>query len=168
VSIQPKFIRLDDGRRHEAARVITGRLKHEEPTDHHAAQNNGHATAMKHYLLSIYQPDDGAVAPEALQAVMRDVNAVVEETRAAGVWVFNGGLSPPGSATVVRVERGDALVTDGPYAETKEHIGGFLIVKAPDLDAALEWAARLARALTLPGSERGLAIEVRPFAGEVR
>lgn len=123
---------------------------------------------MKQYLLSIYQPDGDPPPPELLGKVMRDVNALVEETKAAGVWVFNGGLHPPGTATVVRFQRDDVLVTDGPFAEGKEHIGGFLIVKVSDLDAALEWARKLARALTLPGRERegGLPIEVRPFQGE--
>lgn len=124
---------------------------------------------VKQYLLSIYQPDGEAPPPEALQEVMRSVNALVDETRAAGVLVFNGGLHPPGTATVVRHRQGEALITDGPYAEAKEHIGGFLIVKARDLDEALGWARRLARALTLPGLEvqGGLPIEVRPFQGEV-
>jgi hypothetical protein len=124
---------------------------------------------MKQYLLSIYQPDGVVPPPEALAKVMRDVNALVAETRAAGGWVFNGGLHPPSTATVVRVQRDEVLVTDGPYAEGKEHIGGFLIVKAPDLDAALEWARKLARALTIEGegaSRSGLPIEVRPFQGE--
>jgi hypothetical protein len=76
------------------------------------------------------------------------------------VWVFNGGLYPPDAATVVRHKDGETLITDGPYAEAKEHIGGFLIVKAPDLDAALEWARRTARAIP------SLAIEVRPFRDE--
>ena len=115
---------------------------------------------MKRYLLSIYQPDSGTPPPEVLDRVMRDVNALVEETKAAGVWVFNGGLHPPSTATVVRLQRGDVLITDGPYAETKEHIGGFLIIKTPDLDSALEWARKTARVITLP-------IEVRPFQGEV-
>jgi hypothetical protein len=112
---------------------------------------------MKQYLLSIYQPDGGTPPPEVLQQIMRDVNALIEETKAAGVWVFNGGLHPPGSATVVRFTGGDALITDGPYTEGKEHVGGFLIVKAADLDAALVWARKTARILT------PLAIEVRPF-----
>jgi hypothetical protein len=115
---------------------------------------------MKQYLLSIYQPDGGVPPPEILAAVMRDVNALVEETKAAGVWVFNGGLHPPSTATVVRAEHGDVLITDGPYAEGKEHIGGFIIIKVPDLDAALHWARKTARVITLP-------IEVRPFQGEV-
>jgi hypothetical protein len=90
---------------------------------------------------------------------MRDVDALVEEARAAGAWVFNGGLHPASTATVVRVRNGELLMTDGPYAEGKEHVGGFLIVKAPDLDAALAWGRKLAQVLPLP-------IEVRPFQGE--
>jgi hypothetical protein len=113
---------------------------------------------MKQYLLSIYQPDGGTPPPEVLAKVMRDVDALVQETKAAGVWVFNGGLHPPGTATVVRYDAGEVLVTDGPYAEGKEHIGGFIIIKVPDLDAALEWARKTARVITLP-------IEVRPFQG---
>lgn len=113
---------------------------------------------MKQYLLSIYQPDGGTPPPEVLANVMRDVDALIQETKAAGVWVFNGGLHPPSTATVVRYDAGDVLVTDGPYAEGKEHIGGFIIIKVPDLDAALEWARKAARVITLP-------IEVRPFQG---
>jgi hypothetical protein len=115
---------------------------------------------VKQYLISIYQPDEGAPPPEILEPVMRDVAALVAETKAAGAWVFNGGLHPPSTATVVRVKDGDVLITDGPYAEGKEHIGGFLIVRAADLDAALEWGRRVARVIALP-------IEVRPFQGEV-
>ena len=115
---------------------------------------------MKQYLLSIYQPDGGVPPPEVLEPVMRDVKALVEEIKAAGAWVFNGGLHPPGTATVLRLERGEIVMTDGPFAEGREHIGGFMIVKAPDLDAALAWGRKAARAITLP-------IEVRPFQGEV-
>ena len=100
---------------------------------------------------------------------MRDVNALIQETKDAGVWVFNGGLHPPSTATVVRFQRGDALITDGPFAEGKEHLGGFLVITAPDLDGALEWARKLARALTLVDRadiDGGLPIEVRPFFGE--
>ena len=114
---------------------------------------------MKQYLLSIYQPDGDTPPPEMLERVMRDVRALIQETKAAGVWVFNGGLHPPSTATVVRIHRDDVLITDGPFAEGKEHVGGFLIIKAPDLDAALEWARKAARTITLP-------IEVRPFQGE--
>jgi hypothetical protein len=94
---------------------------------------------------------------------MRKVNALVEETKAAGAWVFNGGLHAPSTATVVRIKGGDALTTDGPYTEGKEHIGGLIVVKAADLDGALEWARKLARALTLPGRSDSLPIEIRPF-----
>jgi hypothetical protein len=123
---------------------------------------------MKQYLLSIYQPDGDPPPPEVLAIVMRDINALVDEAKAAGIWVFNGGLHPPTTATVVRVQRGEVLMTDGPFTEGKEHIGGFLIVKAPDLDAALEWARKAARALAIgEGDARnGLPIEVRPFQGE--
>jgi hypothetical protein len=120
---------------------------------------------MTQYLLSIYQPDGPTPPPEALEKVMRDVNALIDEAKAAGVWVFNGGLHPPGTATVVQVKGDDVVITDGPFAEGKEHIGGFMVVKVPDLDAALEWARKLAEALTLEGHrhEGGLPIEVRPF-----
>ncbi len=122
---------------------------------------------MKQYVLNIYQPDGVVPPPDVLAAVMRDMTALVDQAKAAGAWVFNGGLHPAESATVVRLKSGEFLTTDGPYAEGKEHIGGFLIVKAPDLDAALEWAKKTAKALTLPGHPDGLAVEVRPFQGEV-
>jgi hypothetical protein len=107
---------------------------------------------MTRYLLSVYQP--AGEPPEDLDEIMGDVRALDEEMRAAGVWVFSGGLHPPDTATVVR----DDLVTDGPFIEAKEHLGGFTVIDAPDLDAALEWARRASRATTLP-------IEVRPFQG---
>lgn len=121
---------------------------------------------MKHYLLSIYQPD--APPPPEVRArmdqIMASVNALVEEAKAAGAWVFNGALHPPTTATVVRLERGEVLMTDGPYAEGKEHIGGFLIVKAADLDGALVWGRRLAA--LLGDGANSLPVEVRPFQGE--
>ena len=89
---------------------------------------------------------------------MRDLDTLNRELEAAGAWVFAGGLHPPSTATVVRVKDGEVLTTDGPFAEGKEHLGGVTIIEAPDLDAALEWGRRLARATTLP-------IEVRPFQG---
>lgn len=115
---------------------------------------------MKMYLLSIYQPDGDPPPPDVLARVMADIDVMNRELKASGSWVFAGGLHPPSTATVVRVKEGDALMTDGPFAEGKEHIGGFTIIKAPDLDAALEWGRRLAQATTLP-------VEVRPFQGEV-
>lgn len=87
---------------------------------------------------------------------MRDLEAVNAELRAAGAWVFAGGLHPPSTATVVRLKDDEVLTTDGPYIEGKEHIGGFTVIQAPDLDAALEWGRKFARAITLP-------IEVRPL-----
>jgi len=121
---------------------------------------------VKQYLLSIYQPD-APPPPEVvarMDQIMANVDALVREAREAGAWVFNGGLHPPSTATVVRLKGGDVLMTDGPYAEGKEHIGGFLIVKAPDLDAALEWGCKLAR--VLGDGNDSLPIEVRPFQGE--
>jgi hypothetical protein len=87
---------------------------------------------------------------------MKDVEAVNAELRAAGAWVFAGGLHPSSTATVVRLEGNEVLTTDGPYIEGKEHLGGFTVIQATDLDAALGWGAKLARAITLP-------IEVRPL-----
>jgi len=118
---------------------------------------------MQHYLLSIYQPDGDPPSPELLEPVMRKVNALVEEAKAAQVWVFNGGLHSTDSSTVVRVKDGSPLTTDGPFIEGKEHIGGFMVIKVPDLDAALRWAGNLAQALRLPGYPDSLPIEVRPF-----
>jgi len=115
---------------------------------------------MKQYLLSIYQPDGPPPGKQSLDEIMRDVNALRQEMKSAGAWVFSGGLYPVSTATVVRVKQGEALLTDGPFMEGKEHIGGFTIVKAPDLDVALEWGRKLARATTLP-------IEVRPFYEEM-
>ena len=114
---------------------------------------------MKQYLLSIYQPDGPPPPPEFLEPIMRDVNALRQEMKAAGIWVFAGGLHPPSTATVVQVKDGEALMTDGPYTEGKEHIGGFWVIEAPDLDAALALAAEAAAAC------QG-TVEVRPFQGE--
>ena len=111
---------------------------------------------MPQYLLSVYQPDGPTPPPETMDRIVADLDALNQEMRAAGAWVFSGGLHPPSTATVVRVQGGETLTTDGPFAEGKEHVGGFTIVQAPDLDAALEWGRRLAAATTLP-------IEVRPF-----
>ena len=116
---------------------------------------------MKQYLLSIIQPDGDVPGgspppPEMLQNIMRDVNAVNEQMKAAGAWVFAGGLHPPATATVIRFRDGKALMTDGPFVESKEHVGGLTVIQAADLDAALEWGRKLAKATTLP-------VEVRPL-----
>jgi hypothetical protein len=111
---------------------------------------------MTEYLLTIFQPD-GPPPPEVdLDAVMAELAALNDELRDAGAFVFSGGLHPPSTATVLRARGGDVVMTDGPFAEAKEHVGGFTIIKADDLDGALRWARRLAEITGLP-------IEVRPF-----
>ena len=112
---------------------------------------------MAQYLLNVIQPDGDAPAPEFLEPIMRDVDALSRRMQEAGVWVFTAGLHPVPAATVLTPEGDGVLVTDGPFAEAKEHIGGFTLIDAPDLDAALDWGRQLARATTLP-------IEVRPVA----
>ncbi|HEY3059728.1 MAG TPA: YciI family protein [Chloroflexota bacterium] len=121
---------------------------------------------MKQYILTIYQPDGPPPSREQLEPVMRTIGALNEEIQAAGAWVFTAGLHPPHTATVMQLRDGDVLMTDGPYAEGKEYIGGFTIVSAPDLDAALGWARKLAQALTFD-QRSGLAVEVRPLQGEI-
>jgi hypothetical protein len=111
---------------------------------------------MKHYLLSVIQPGVEPPAGLDLERIQRDVAVYVDELKEAGAWVFSDGLCAPSTATVLRVENGDVLTTDGPYAEAKEFLGGLTIIRADDLDAALAWGRKAARATTLP-------IEVRPF-----
>ena len=108
---------------------------------------------MPQYLLSIYQSDSGVPGAEAMARITADLHRLNEELRESGSWVFTGGLHAPGTATVVRA---DGMMTDGPYVEGKEHIGGIYVITAPDLDAALRWGRKAAAAATLP-------IEVRPF-----
>ncbi|GAA4605024.1 hypothetical protein BJY16_005221 [Actinoplanes octamycinicus] len=112
---------------------------------------------MKQYLLSVYQPDGGTPPPEVLEPIMEGLRRLNDDLRAAGAWVFAAGLHAPETATVVRVRDGADLITDGPFTEGKEHLGGFTVIQAPDLDAALRWARRMADVTTLP-------IEVRPIA----
>ena len=111
---------------------------------------------MKQYLLSVYQPEGPIPAPAVMAQISEELTALNDELKAAGAWVFAAGLHAPSTATVLRVDGGDVLMTDGPFAEGKEHLGGFTNVKAPDLDSALEWGRKLTRATTLP-------VEVRPF-----
>jgi hypothetical protein len=108
------------------------------------------------YLLSVYQPTGGTPDPAFLEQVMADLDAVNADLKAAGKWVFAGGLHDPGSATVLQLRGKDVTAIDGPFSEGKEHLGGITIIEADDLDDALAWAGRIARATTLP-------IEVRPF-----
>ena len=114
---------------------------------------------MKQYLISIYQPDGPPPPPEVLDTVMAEIDVMRAELKGSGSWVFGAGLHAPSTATVLRPKDGDVLVTDGPFAEGKEHLGGFVIIKAPDLDVALAWGRRYALVTGLP-------IEVRPFYGE--
>jgi hypothetical protein len=111
---------------------------------------------MTQYLLSVYQPDGPPPADVDLDTVMAELDALEQEMKAANAWVFSGGLHQPSTATVLRPKGDDVLVTDGPYTEGREHLGGFTIVESPDLDAALGWGRRFA-------SATGLPIEVRPF-----
>lgn len=115
---------------------------------------------MKQYLISMYQPDGPPPPPAVLEPVMRNLAALNAEMKAAGAWVFGNGLHPPTTATVLRVRDGEVVMTDGPYVEGKEHLGGFTVIKAPDLDAALEWGRKYALAIGL------LPIEIRPFQRE--
>jgi hypothetical protein len=115
---------------------------------------------VKQYLLSVHSVEGSPPPPpEAMQKVYADVAAFNADLQSAGAWVFAGGLHPPSTATVVRVQDGDTLITDGPFAEGKEHIGGFWVIKAGDLDAAIAWAAKATRACAAP-------VEVRPFQEE--
>jgi hypothetical protein len=114
---------------------------------------------MKQYLLSVYHGDVVDLTSEAQQQSIRDVDALNTEMQAAGAWVFAGGLHPPSTATVLRVQGGDVLTIDGPFAEAKEQVGGFWIIQAADLDAALEWGRKATAACAQP-------VEVRPFHDE--
>jgi hypothetical protein len=116
---------------------------------------------MKQYMLSVHSVEGSAPPPpEAVQKAYQDVAAFNAELLSAGAWVFGGGLHPPSTATMVRVQDGDVLITDGPFVEGKEHIGGFWVIKAGDLDAALAWAAKATEACAAP-------VEVRPFQEEI-
>ena len=114
---------------------------------------------MTQYLFSIHHRADYTPPTDELEQIMKDVDAFNEELRARGAWVFAGGLHPPSTATVVRVKDGEAFTTDGPFLETKEQLGGFWVVSAKDLDAALALAAQATVACQLP-------VEVRPFQDE--
>ena len=111
---------------------------------------------MTQYLLGIYQPEGPIPEPEVLGRIMAELGAINEELKAKGSWIFGNGLTPQSSATVVRAAGDTVLMTDGPFAEAKEFLGGFTIISVEDLDEALHWAGRIARATRLP-------IEVRAF-----
>jgi hypothetical protein len=114
---------------------------------------------MPQYLLSVHSVEGQAREPmtdEEMQQFMKRVGVLEEEMKSAGAWLFGGALHEPDTATVVRVSDGEVLTTDGPFAESKEHLGGFYIIEAEDLDAALAWASKTTAAVSKP-------IEVRPF-----
>ena len=116
---------------------------------------------MAQYLISVWHDDDYEVdfsTPDA-QRVGAQVGALNAEMEKAGAWVFGAGLQPAPSATVLRPSEGGVAMTDGPYAETKEQIGGFWVIEAPDRDAALDWARKAAAACEGP-------VELRPMQDE--
>jgi hypothetical protein len=115
---------------------------------------------MTQYLLSVWMVDGDPIPSEdVIQTMYADVDKFNEEVKSAGAWVFAGGLHPADTATVVKAADGDVVTTDGPFAESKEQIGGFWVIEAPDLDAALAWAAKGSAACRGP-------VEVRPFQDE--
>ncbi len=111
---------------------------------------------MKQYLLAVHSDESAPMSDEQMQAAFKAVGAFNRELRQTGAWVFAGGLEPLASTTVVRAQGGEVIVTDGPFAETKEQIGGFWVINAADLGTAHEIAARGSRACGWP-------VEVRPF-----
>jgi hypothetical protein len=112
---------------------------------------------MTQYLMAVHTTEGEPMPSEAqMQQMYKAVDAYNEELKAAGAWVFAGGLHPSSTATVVRAQGGQVVTTDGPFAETKEQLGGFWVIDVADLDAALDWAARGSAACGGP-------VEVRPF-----
>ena len=115
---------------------------------------------MKQYMLSVPMIDGAPPRPaDEAQQAYEQTAVLNEEMQSAGAWVFGGGLLPASSATVDETHGNEFLVTDGPFTESKEHIGGFWVIAAPDLDAALAWAKKA----TVACGER---VEVRPFQDE--
>ena len=110
---------------------------------------------MMQYLVAIHHPDDYDASAEDA-SMHRDIDVLNDEMTAAGVRLFVGGLAPAREAVSIRVRKGEVLTTDGPYIETKEHIGGFWVVEAADLEEALVWGRKAAIACRAP-------VEVRPF-----
>lgn len=121
---------------------------------------------MAHYLLSVHTgPSTAAVEPppadraqDSAQDSMARLTRLEDELRSSRSWLFSGRLADADTATVVRAAGDDVLTTDGPYLESKEHIAGFYVITADDLDAALDWAGRVSGIIGKP-------IEVRPFSG---
>jgi len=115
---------------------------------------------MTQYLLSVHGPEEQYDTPlEDMQASFEAVGKFNDKLMAAGQWVFGGGLERPSTASVVDNTEGKNVITDGPFIEGKEHIGGFWVIEASDLDAAMKWATEASAACEAP-------VEVRPFQGE--
>ena len=117
--------------------------------------------AQTKYLLSVYGVE-GAPTPtaEEMQQAFAAVDVFNRQLQEKGAWVFAGGLCPPDTATVVSVSEGQVMTTDGPFAESREHLGGFWVIQAADLDEALEWSRQASVACANP-------VEVRPFQSDV-
>lgn len=114
---------------------------------------------MSRFLLSVHSVEGEVGDPgtdEDMQNWFKQIQAFHEEMKSSGVWVFTGALHGPDEAKVVDATGEEVLRTDGPFAESKEHIGGFYVIEAPDLDAALGWANKASRLIRKP-------IEVRRF-----
>jgi hypothetical protein len=115
---------------------------------------------MAQYMFSAYGAETGpAMTEEEMQGSWQRILTLEEEMKSAGALVFSGRLLEPETATVVRIANGDVMTTDGPFAESKEHLGGFYIIEAKDMDAALGWATKVTRVINEP-------IEVRAFVGD--
>lgn len=115
---------------------------------------------MTQYLLAVYGGEDTTqMTEEEIQKAYADVDVFNQKLQKSGAWVFAGGLHEPSTATVVEAKKGEYIITDGPFVETKEQIGGFWVIEAEDLDAALAWAKEASAACVNP-------VEVRPFQSE--
>ena len=117
---------------------------------------------MTRYMLSAHSVDGAPQEPMTQEAVMQivtQVHSLEAEMKSSGAWVLGGRLHEPDTATVVRVSNGDVLTTDGPFVESKEHLGGFYIIEAEDLDSAVSWASKVTQIVGAP-------IEVRPLWDE--
>jgi hypothetical protein len=116
---------------------------------------------MAHYLLSVHSVEGEVRDPmtdEEMRQSHQRLGVLEAEMKSSGAWVFSGRLHEPDTATVVCMSDGKVLTTDGPFVESREHLGGFYIIEAEDLDAALAWASKVTGTIKAP-------IEVRPFAG---
>ena len=115
---------------------------------------------MTRYMLSVHTVEGEAPKPmsaEEMQCACQQIQVLEAEMKSTGAWVFSARLHGADTATVVRIANGEILTTDGPFAESKEHLGGFYVINAEDLDAALALASKVTRCIGAP-------IEVRPFA----